>query len=329
MTHLDSRVSITTHLGIVLWRSGESLLLCHRQGSGGDRSRRVGVSGTENERSRVLTPICARSGCESTSSRERRRLDGGERRRAAGAEQVCDEGNHRTVFSAPRRVSRRHLSTPLLFWLYAAEGASSSYESERARKWTDGAQELATAEGSHIFTVAETDVHDSRHHASRGDETELVVTDACGMALKDEKNGLLGGRVLHARVRTGRPRAYATALDNELHAARPSSTRCYRREGGVEAVRAEGDGDEYRIGNRGSRFDQKKGPANVAWCNLIICTNTAACGGFGGPILPVWGPGVSPAGAMGHPKNCCWPMGQEDLTTPLTRTRLGITFSSV
>ncbi|KAF8147243.1 hypothetical protein K438DRAFT_1780201 [Mycena galopus ATCC 62051] len=49
-----------------------------------------------------------------------------------------------------------------------------------------------------------------------GNGTELVVTDAdaCGMALKDQGNGLVGGRAreswgLRPRVRAGRARAYA------------------------------------------------------------------------------------------------------------------------
>ncbi|KAF8200600.1 hypothetical protein K438DRAFT_1758804 [Mycena galopus ATCC 62051] len=65
---------------------------------------------------------------------------------------------------------------------------------------------------SHISTVAE------KHALMFLDGIELVVTDpdTYGMVLK-EGNGPLGDRVLHPRVRTGRPRAYAAALDNEIH----------------------------------------------------------------------------------------------------------------
>ncbi|KAF8200578.1 hypothetical protein K438DRAFT_1758785 [Mycena galopus ATCC 62051] len=302
------------------------------------------------------------------------------RQRAAGAERVCDEGPPHGILGAKTSFTTTPLDTIIVRFDSARQkGVFLMLGSEGPGQWTDGGQEPATMEGrargrtgrvhralgeivlarslsgSHISTVAE------KHALMFLDETELAVTDAdgCGMALK-EGNGLLGGRVLHARVRTGRPRAYATALDNEIHhtllrgpseqadasrsqawATAPRDRRGgyggrhrvarREREGGVEAVRAEGDGDEYRIGNRGSRFDQKKGRANAAWCNLIIYTNTAARAGFGGEPNPA---GLEPGGEHRRINETLQPQllpggTRRSLITPLTRIRLGITFSIV
>ncbi|KAF8147214.1 hypothetical protein K438DRAFT_1944223 [Mycena galopus ATCC 62051] len=214
--------------------------------TGWDRSRRMGCFRNRERKVEGVSTNLRAPRMRSTSSREGQRLDGGERWRAVRAQRVCDEGNHRTGFPAKTSFTTTHLEA---FTVLALRGGGSRLPWKGVHE--DGLDGCWRALGDIVL--------------ARGNETELVATDAdaCGMMLKDEGKGLclVGGRVQHDgcvldRFRGGGARAYATALNNEIHADiylqplfRPSSiigphSRAPSRVGPSQRKRELGPGDD-------------------------------------------------------------------------------------
>ncbi|KAF8147253.1 hypothetical protein K438DRAFT_1780209 [Mycena galopus ATCC 62051] len=99
------------------------------------------------------------------------------------------------------RITRR---APIDGWCTGTKTVEGRARGKTGRTWR-ALGEIVLAPVAHHYCRGKEYAEDSRYHAWRGNETELVATDAdaCGTALKDEGNGLLGGRVLHARVWMG------------------------------------------------------------------------------------------------------------------------------